>query len=131
MPDLNNVTLDRTNKTQTLHCRISRGDELSLKRVETTDLMSTLVARQWSRECARTCDDIGASCLLAGMSRSRLLGVMQPCGVSTTSGCCGTSTTVGSSIDPIYTTDTMLPIFGTFHDQVGVGIVFLMQFARH
>jgi len=81
--------------------------------------MSALVARQWTRECRRTSDDIaGPSCLLAGMSRSRLLGVMGPCGVSTPSSC-GATTPGVSSIEPMYTAETMLPIFGTFHDQVG------------
>ncbi|KAK2183071.1 hypothetical protein NP493_324g01007 [Ridgeia piscesae] len=79
--------------------------------------MSALVARQWTRECRRTSDDIaGPSCLLAGMSRSRLLGVMGPCGVSTPSSC-GATTPGVSSIEPMYTAETMLPIFGTFHDQ--------------
>ena len=79
------------------------------------------MASQWSREYARLSDDItGPSCLLASMSRSRLIEVMRPCVVSAASDCHGVTTTVDVSVDPMCVGDSMLPRFGTFLDQVGL-----------
>ena len=79
------------------------------------------MARQWSREYVQPSEDItGTSCLLAGMSRSRLIEVMRPYGVSVASNCYGVTTAVDISIDSMCVGDSMLPRFGTFHDQVGL-----------